>query len=324
MNFLLRVLQTNDVDKLEHKSIPLSVDDLSKDKRTAVFAHATYDNIDRVGDICRPGMFDKSWKENKSGIKLMVDHKPGKRPGIVEDVWESKSQAFTKAKFGNYTLGNDTLEMLEMGIIDTASFGFKAVKANKMEVKGKKVRELKEVFHPESTLVYETEAINPESKVVLVTKSLEALEMELKALSADEQSLLKTLINGSHSNMEAAVNFSKTIDPKSDLYSWVSDYIANQAYSIGGMRDRIRWGTQDMKSMQARAEKLEKFCRESNASDECIQTILQEAKALNNIVSQFDTANTHDDEPGVSEGGNANDGDVLARLQLLNLKMSMS
>src|ERR1700744_6228635 len=149
------------VDKLEYKSIPLAVDDLSKDKRTAVFAHATYDNIDRVGDICRPGMFNKSWAEHKSEVELRIDHKRGQRPGVVEDLWETKSKAFTKARFGNYTLGNDTLEMLDMGIIDTASFGFGTVKANKLEVKGKKVRELKEVYHAESTLVKDTLPVNP-------------------------------------------------------------------------------------------------------------------------------------------------------------------
>lgn len=312
------------MDKLEYKSIPLSVDDLSKDKRTAVFAHATYDNIDRLGDICRPGMFTKSWLENKSDVKLMIDHKRGQQPGIVEDLWETKSQAFTKAKFGNYTLGNDTLEMLEMGIIDSASFGFKAIKAPKLEVKGKKVRELKEVYHGESTLVYETIPINPESKVLLVNKSFDGLALELKSLSNDEQGLLRRLIDGSHANMEAAVNFSKTIDPSSDLYSWITYFISRQADAIGSMRDQLRWGSKEMKSMKERADKLEKFCRDSNASDECIDTILQEAKALNNIVAQFDTANTHDDEPGASGEGNANESDSVAILKLLNSKISMS
>jgi len=78
--------------------------------------------------------------------------------------------------------------------------------------------------------------------------------------------------------------------------------------------------------MKARADLLNKFCRESNASDECIETILLEAKAMDNIVSQFDTANTtHDmDEPGASEGSKTNEGDLIARLKLLNLQLSMS
>lgn len=314
------------MDKLEHKSIPIQVDDLSKDKRTAVFAHATYDNIDRLDDVCRQGMFNKTWQEHKSDVRLMVDHKKGQQPGKVDDLWETKSQAFTKGRFVNTTLGNDTLEMLDAGIIDTASFGFRAVKANKLEVKGKKVRELKEVYHGESTLVYETSPVNPESRILLVNKSLDGLALEVKSLSPDEQTLLKTLISGSHSNMESAVNFSKTIDPKSDLYSWISSYIANQAYSIGGMRDQVRWGTREMKSMGERAEKLYKFCRESSASDECIQTVLQEAKALENIVSQFDTAHTTPDmeEPGASGEGNATESEVITRIKLLNLQLSKS
>lgn len=314
------------VDKLEHKALPLKVDDISKDSRTAVFAHATYDNVDRLGDICRPGMFTKSWSERKADVKLLIDHKKGLKPGKVVDLWETKAQAFTKAQFGHHTLGNDTLEMLDMGLIDSASFGFIATKANKIDIKGKKVRELKEVFHAESTLTNELDPVNPESRVILVNKAMDELELnlslELKALSSSEQTLLKQLLDGSHSNMETAVNFSKTIDPKSDLYTWISYYISRQADGIGSMRSQLQWGSKELKAMEARAEKLEDFVRNSNASDECIQNIIQEAKALSQLVSRFDTANTHDDEPGASDAGNTTDSDILATLKLLKLKAS--
>jgi len=166
--------------------------------------------------------------------------------------------------------------------------------------------------------------VNPESRVVLVNKAMDDLALEVKALGNDEQVLLKKLLDGSHANMEAAVNFSKTIDPKSDLYTWISYYISRQADGIGSMRDQLRWGTREMKAMKDRADKLEAFCRNSGASDECIETILQEAKALNNIVSQFDTANTHDDEPDASGEGKATESEVIARIKLLNLQLSKS
>lgn len=314
------------MDKLEIKSLPLQVDDLSKDKRTAVIAHAAYDNIDLVGDICRPGMFNKSWAEHKSDVKFLIDHDNAQKPGIVTDLFETKSHAMTAVKFGNYTLGNDTLEMLDMGVIDSASFGFKAIKANKLEVKGKKVRELKEVYHGESTLCYGEFPINPETKIVSLTKSFSDLALELKALGGDEQSLLRNLIDGAHSSMEAAVNFSKTVDPKSDLYNWISYFISRQADSIGSMRGQLQWGTRDMKSMKERIVKLEKFCRDSSASDECIQTILLEAKALTDIVSQFDTADTSEiEKPAASAEGNTTVSDeILATLKLLNLKAALS
>lgn len=312
------------MDKLEYKSIPLSVDDVSKDSRTAVIAHATYDNIDKVGDISRPGMFNKSWSENKAGIKFLVDHDNALKPGKVLDVWESKASAFTKVHFSNTTLGNDTMEMISDGIIEGASFGFKAIKSNRIEVKGQKVRELKEVYHAETTVTNALDPINPESRVVLLTKAMNGLATEIKALSNDEQAIIRKLIDGSHSNMESAVNFSKNLDTQSDLYTWISYYISQQASGIGDMRSRLQWGTRDYKAMKARAEKLEAFCRNSNASDECIQSIMDEAKALQHIVSQFDTANTHDDEPDASDDGSANETEVLRALQLFNLQLSMS
>lgn len=314
------------MDKLEYKALPLQVDDLSKEKRTAVIAHATYDNIDRLKDICRPGMFNKSWSEHKADVRLLVDHDPAQKPGKVLDLWETKSQAFTQAKFGNHTLGNDILEMLDMGIIEGASFGFKAIKANKLEIKGVKVRELKEVYHGETTITNALPPVNAQSRVVLINKAMDDLGLEVKALGTDEQLLLKKLLDGSHSNMEAAVNFSKTIDPKSDLYSWIGYYISRQADGISSMREQLKWGSKELKAMADRANKLEKFCRNSSASDECIERILEEAKALNNI-SQDDTANTLDEEPDASDNDEMDEdatSTILTQIKFLHAKTSLS
>lgn len=250
------------MDKLETKTLPLKVDDLNRDSRTAVFAHANYDNIDLMGDICRPGMFNKSWNEHKADVKFYVDHDPSQKPGVVIDLWETKTQALSKVKFGNYTLGNDMLEMVDMGVIDGASFGFKALKFEHKTIKGRKIRELKEVYHAESTLANGLPPINPLAKVILVTKAGEPLLLELKA----------------------------------------------------------------------RMEKLEKFCRNTKASDECIQKILLEIKAINTLIYQDDTADTLDGEPAASDDDNLEqDGEpdgltsqVLTSIKLLHAKMSLS
>lgn len=245
------------MDKLEFKALPLTVEELSKESRTVVFAHAAYDNIDRVGDICRPGMFEKSWKENKADVKFYIDHDPAQKPGKVVDLWETKTAAFTKAKLGNYTLGNDTLEMLDMGIIDSASFGFKAIKSNKLIVKGRNIRELREVYHGESTLANALPPINPMAKVMLVNKAGEPLLFELKA----------------------------------------------------------------------RLEKLEKFCRNTTASDDCIQKVLLEVKAIYNLISQDDTADTHDDEPDASDSDEMNEDEqsnILTQIKLIHAKTVLS
>ena len=314
------------MDKLETKTLPLKVDDLSKESRTAVFAHAVYNNIDRLGDICRPGMFNKSWKEHKADIKFYVDHDPAQKPGVVLDVWETKTEALTKVKFGNYTLGNDMLEMVDMGVVDSASFGFKTLKSNKIISGGKSIRELKEVYHGESTLANGLPPINPLAKVVLVTKAGNPL-FELKALGTEEQTFLKKLIDGTQSNLEAAINFARNMDQNSDLYTWIMYYVSRQADGMSSLREQLKWGSKEMKAMKDHAAKLENFCRNSNASDECIEKILSEAKALQELISQDDTANTHDDEPDASDPDEMDEGmenTILTQIKLIHAKTSLS
>lgn len=169
------------MDKLEFKAIePFELLEMSKDSRTAVIAHCVYDNIDRAKDISRKGMFNKSWKEQKA-IDFLVDHDPGQKPGLVTRTYEDEKKAYTGVKFGSHTLGTDTMLMMDEGIITGASFGFFTIKANKIEVKGKKVRELKEVIHAETTVTKKLQPVNDLAGVVMVTKAELGAFAEFKA-----------------------------------------------------------------------------------------------------------------------------------------------
>lgn len=157
---------------IEHKATQLELSELNKEHRTAVIAHAVYDNIDRFGDISRRGMFNKSWSEKKAGaIRFDVDHDPRQQPGKVLSVYENETKAFTKVSFGNHTLGTDTMLMMDEGIITGASFEFVAEKKAELNVKGRKVRELKEVRHLATTVALALPPVNPLAGVVSVTKS---------------------------------------------------------------------------------------------------------------------------------------------------------
>jgi|GEM_PF-2476639 len=316
---------------LEYKSLPLTKKDFSTEKRTVVFAHATYNNIDRLGDISRPGMFDKSWSESKAGIYFLEDHSFGKKLGVVTDVWEDKAaeQAFTAGKFANTTRGNDMMEMVDMGMVSEASFGFKAIKSSSTTIKGRKVRELKEVFHGESTLANELAPVNPLSTVKFLQKAMNVQGLELKALSDNEQAFLSSVISRGISVMRDAINLADSLDTTSDLYNWIMYFISGQASWIGDARSNLRWGTKAMESamldLKSFLPTAEKFVREAKASDECIQQIDAELKAAQHIISLYDTAITHEiNEPGASGKSNANESETLAALKLLNLKISMS
>ena len=164
---------------MERKSVTLELKDFSPGSRTAVVAHAVYDVIDRTGDISRKGMFTKSWQENPK-IDFLFNHKEDQIPGNAVKMWEDDARAYTEVKFGNWTLGNDVMEMAEAGVIRGVSFGYRAEKKNWIEVKGKRVRELKEVFHGETSLLTVLPA-NPLTGVVSLTKDAAGILLELKA-----------------------------------------------------------------------------------------------------------------------------------------------
>lgn len=164
---------------MEHKSVQLELKDFSPGSRSAVIAHAVYNNIDRVGDISRKGMFNKSWQEYKS-IAFLFNHDPKQVVGNVVRTFEDETKAYTEVKFGNWTLGNDVMEMAEAGVLKGASFGYIAEKKDYITVKGKKVRELKEVFHGETSLLTVMPA-NPLAGIVALTKDVNGIIAELKA-----------------------------------------------------------------------------------------------------------------------------------------------
>lgn len=172
---------------IEYKSMPsFELSDMDKEHRTAIIAHANYGNIDRLGDICHKGMFNKSWTETKAGdIRFDIDHDKKLQPGRVLATTENEKKAFTKVSFGNHTLGNDTMIMMDEGIIRGASFEFVSVAdKNPVEMKGgRKIRDLKEVKHRATTVTLSLPPINPEAGVISVTKAqdLDSLLAEFKS-----------------------------------------------------------------------------------------------------------------------------------------------
>lgn len=240
---------------MEHKSVSLELKDFSPGSRTGVLAHAVYNNIDRTQDISRKGMFTKSWQEIKN-IDFLFNHENGKTPGNVKRVFEDEQKAYTEVKFGNWTLGNDVMEMIDAGVIKGVSFGYKTEKKADVIIKGKKIRELKEVWHYETSILTVMPA-NPLTSVISLTKSA---EMDLMA------------------------------------------------------------------EMKAHIDAMEKFCRETKASDETIKKVLNDLAEAKAIMDKFDTGDTpisvaNGGEQLPSEEKADTSDDVLLKLKLLTLSM---
>ena len=295
--------------KMERKSIPFELKDIDKTKRTAIIAHAAYNNIDYTDDISRKGMFNKSWKENKDNVNFYFNHNDEQAPGKVTDLYEDENEAYTKAWLGTHTLGNDVLIMMDEGVIKKASFGYIVEKKNFITVKGRQVRELKEVQHLETSVLTKLPA-NPKAGVRQVIKSLEGIE--LKSLTVTEQSALKNIVLGDQNVLEQLVALSGSLDSTSDLYAWINYSISQRAGQIGEFRSQIKYNSGELKELNTYIKSMENFCRNTKASDECIKSILTEINSAKEIVSEYNTDFTQAGEP--LEPQSSIDGKVLSAL----------
>lgn len=150
------------------KSCSLKIKDMSIGTREVVVQHATYKSLDRDQDISTRGMFDKSWKENMNLVRFFLNHDKTQAPGKIIQLWDDSDGAYTKAKIGTHTLGDDVLKMLDEGIIQAVSYGAKPMKYK--EIKGKGMQ-LLEVLHMETSVLTHWGA-HDDSTVVDVKKSL--------------------------------------------------------------------------------------------------------------------------------------------------------
>jgi len=150
--------------------IALEFKDLDTSKRTAVIKHAVYTSIDRVKDISTKGMFTKSWNENKPDF--LFNHIEGKTPGPTLRTFEDEGGGYTEVKFGNWTLGNDVMEMASEGVLKGASYGYITEKKDFVQIKGQKVRKLLEVRHIETSLLTVIPA-HPEAGIVTLNKAFD-------------------------------------------------------------------------------------------------------------------------------------------------------
>lgn len=233
---------------MEHKSIPFEIKDMSKDSRTAIIAHAVYGNVDRVGDISTKGMFTSSW-ERKDAVDFLFNHDKDAEPGgNVIRTFEDDNKAYTEVKFGDWTMGNDLMAMIEAGVIKGASFGYETEKKEYKDVKGRKVRVLKQVKHIETSLLTKTPA-NPLAGIVSLTKAED-----------------------------------------------IQDFITE---------------------IKAHIDVMDRFCRNTNASDETIKAIYAELKQAQDLLSKYDTAST----PLITDGGASRNDSFYKQLLLVNAKM---
>lgn len=201
---------------IEYKNIEGEFKDVDKKGRIMIGAFTAYNNLDADGDIGRKGMFNKTWKENFSRIKHLLNHDSTKPIGKPVELWEDDNFAYYKSQVGTHKLGDDVLDMAESGLLTEHSYGYQRIRENKV----KEGNELLEVKQWEFTNLTGWGA-NANTPLLSFTKDL----------SKDDQ---------------------------------IKKYIK-------------------------RIETLEKFCRNSVASDETIELLLIECKQLSQLIIDLTT-----------------------------------
>jgi HK97 family phage prohead protease len=264
------------------KAIDLSVKDIDLSKREAVIAFATYKSLDKDGDLSNRGMFDKSWKENFGLVRYFLNHDKKQAPGRILRLWDDSEHAYAQVKHGTHTLGDDVLKQLDEQIIVAASFGFDPLKYKDIKGKGKSFTE---VQHYEVSGLTHWGA-HDSSGPVAVMKALEKAPFKLKQLSQVEQDLLMTLLANDMQSLQTALTVAAELEPSSDLYQFVMWFISRRAEIVANLRSELKWGMKE--KVEAQVQKLNKFIRNSSASDECIQDA---QKSLNILLNKSsDTA----------------------------------
>lgn len=264
------------------KAIDLSVKDIDLSKREAVIAHATYKSLDGDGDRSNRGMFDKSWKESFNLLRFFLNHKKDQAPGKALKAWDDGDHAYTHVKLGTHTLGEDVLKMLDEGVIVAASFGFDPIKMKDIKGKGKDFLEVK---HYETSVLTHWGA-HVSSGPVAVMKQMGAMPFTLKQLSQVEQDLLMTLLANDMQSLQTALTVATDLEPSSDLYQFVMWFISRRAEIVANLRSELKWGMKE--KVEAQVLKMQRFIRNSSASDDCINDI---TKSLNILLNKnSDTA----------------------------------
>lgn len=180
------------------KSISLNIKDISLTSREAVLAHATYKSLDKDEDMANRGMFDKSWKVSFNELRYFLNHDRKQAPGKVIRAWDDEDHAYTQVKHGTHTLGEDTLKMLDEGVIVAVSYGFIPLRQKKIPSKGMSYLEVKHMetsalthwgAHDESHIVTVQKAFD-DNKIQELQESISRMERFCRNTTASDQSIM--------------------------------------------------------------------------------------------------------------------------------------
>jgi len=161
-----------------YKGIDLQFKDIDSNKGIVTGYFAAFNSVDSDGDVIEKGSFQKTIQERgpegKQLIKWLLDHDKYKALGKIDVLKEDNYGLYYEGKVGRHTLGKDFMFMVEDGIINQHSFGYKTIKENyDNQTKTNRIKEL---------MMYEGSSVqflgaNPNTPITGVKSLEDALEM---------------------------------------------------------------------------------------------------------------------------------------------------
>jgi HK97 family phage prohead protease len=180
---------------VEIKSYEFKESNINAEKREFEGYASTWSE-DLVGDVINRGAFTKSIQESfpKGRIKVLWQHM--EPLGMPTEMYEDDKGLFVKGKISKTRLGDEAIELMKDGVIDSMSIGFRIPQNKSTYDQETGVRFINEVMLHEFSLV--TFPANPEAIVTGVKSITESIRMGAKVNNAKDlqEALaeLKTLI----------------------------------------------------------------------------------------------------------------------------------
>ena len=208
---------------IEYKSFESEVKDFDKGKREFVQAYTMYDVEDSDGDFGRKGMFSKTWKENNSRIKHILNHDITHPIGKPLELWDDNNHAFIKSRIGTHKDGDDFIEMVDSGLITEASYGFQVIKDNKMsdgkrellEVKLWEVSSLTGWGANQHTPVVSLQKSLSKDGLDILSKRINLIEKFIRKSNASDETI-ETLVIELKQLQQLFIDLTKTTEPESN------------------------------------------------------------------------------------------------------------
>ncbi len=155
---------------------------VNRDKRVIEGYASTFGNRDLVNDVVVKGAYKNTLMARGGKIKAMRDHK---YPiGKITHAEEDSTGLYVRKDISDTPLGQETVTLVEDGVLDSMSIGYETVKADyELHVDGRKARMLKELKLREVSVV--TFPAN-EAALILGVKSLADLDQLMQEIKTGQ------------------------------------------------------------------------------------------------------------------------------------------